>query len=304
MSMDRAVEAVEAVFAAHGRGETQMPSKVYIELPEHDGDLRAMPSAMAGAVGVKWVNSHPSNPARHGLPSVMGLYILSDPATALPLLVLDATLLTAYRTGAAAAVASKHLAPEGSRTLGIIGAGVQSDFMIEAHQVVFDDLEVLVSDVRPEAAARVAARWGGRVASVQEAAGCDIVCTTTPVREPIVRRAWLAPSVHINAMGADAEGKQELDVAVLKAARVFVDDVPQASHSGEVNVGLHTGELVPEDIAGELGAVVAGTQAGRTGAGVTVFDSTGLALQDLALALALHEAAEAKAVGTSFDFMA
>ncbi len=134
--MDDAVSAIESAFAAHGKGETQMPAKVYLDFPEHGGDLRAMPAAMGNAAGLKWVNSHPDNPARHDLPSVMGLYVLSDPATALPLAMLDATLLTAVRTGAAAAVASKHLAGA-HRTLGVIGCGVQADFLIEAHRVCF-----------------------------------------------------------------------------------------------------------------------------------------------------------------------
>jgi ornithine cyclodeaminase/alanine dehydrogenase-like protein (mu-crystallin family) len=233
----------------------------------------------------------------------MGLYILSDPSTALPQLVLDATLLTAYRTGAAAAVASRHLGPAGARTLGIIGAGVQSDFMIEAHRAIFEGLDVRVADIRVEAAEAVASRWGGTAVSIQEAAACDLVCTVTPVRAPIVQRAWLSSACHINAMGADAEGKQELETQILLDARVFVDDVPQASHSGEVNVPLHTGAMRSDDLAGELGAVVAGRLDGRGDASITVFDSTGLALQDLALAVTLRDLATAQGVGKMINFL-
>jgi ornithine cyclodeaminase/alanine dehydrogenase len=303
LDMSRAMAAVEQAFVAHAGGKTQMPPKVYLDFPQHDGDLRAMPAWMEGAAGVKWVNSHAHNADRFGLPSVMGLYVLSDPRTALPLAVLDATLLTAYRTGAAAAVASKHLRPD-AETLGIIGCGVQADFLIEAHRVLRPGIRVRCADRDPAAAQRVAAQWGGEVTSTEVAAGSDIVCTATPVRSPIVRAAWIRPGTHINAMGADAEGKQELDTAVLQRARVFVDDWPQASHSGEINVPLHSGALGPDDIAGSVCAVVAGTGVGREHPDqITLFDSTGLAIQDLALARALYQRAAESGVGTQIDFL-
>ena len=299
--MDDAVKAVEWAFAAHGRGETQMPAKVYLDFPEHRGDLRAMPAAMGNIAGLKWVNSHPDNPARHDLPSVMGLYVLSDPATALPVAMLDATLLTAVRTGAAAAVASKYLSSR-HRTLGLIGCGVQADFLIEAHRVYFPDLLVVAADVDLAAAQRVAERWGGEAAGVAEAAGCDIVCTATPSRSPIVELGQVRVGAHINAMGADAEGKQELDPAILKASQIFVDDWPQASHSGEINVALHQGLITKDHIAGGFCEVVAGLASGRqTEDAITIFDSTGLAIQDLALAKAVVTSAEAAGVGIELD---
>ena len=299
--MDVAVEAVAAAFAAHGRAETQMPAKVYLEFPTYNGDLRAMPAAMGDYAGLKWVNSHPDNPSLHGLPSVMGLYILSDPATAQPLALLDATLLTAVRTGAAAAVASKHLSARHA-TLGLVGCGVQADFLVEAHRVYFPDVEIVAADRDAAAAERVAERWRGRVGTVGEAAACDIVCTATPSRRPLVGRADLRPGVHINAMGADAAGKQELDPRILKAGLVFVDDWVQASHSGEINVPLHEGQLAKDDIAGSLCEVIAGRAEGRRNPDDwTVFDSTGLAIQDLALAAALVESARKADVGLEFD---
>ncbi len=136
--MASAVTAIEGAFAAHGRNETQMPVKVYLDLPQFDGDFRAMPAYFGDSAGVKWVNAHPRNPERHGLPSVLGMYILSDPATALPLAVMDATLLTAIRTGAAAAVASKYLARPDSRSVGFVGSGVQAGTLLSALRVVFD----------------------------------------------------------------------------------------------------------------------------------------------------------------------
>jgi ornithine cyclodeaminase/alanine dehydrogenase len=299
-TMDMALDAVESAFAAHARGDARMPVKVYLPLPEHAGDFRAMPAYMAGAAGVKWVNSHPQNPARHRLPSVMGVYILSDPATARPLAVMDATLLTAFRTGAAAGVATRHLYPGRPRTLGFVGCGVQARYLLAAHRALYADLVLLVADASPDAAARFAAECGGRVVANAEAAGCDVVCTSTPSRAPVVQRAHVRPGAHVNAMGADGPGKQELETALTTSARVFVDDLEQASESGEVNVPLHEGQMTRSELAGTLGQVIIGSVAARPAGAdtITIFDSTGLAVQDLALARVLYGAAIAQGAGT------
>ena len=306
LSMKAAVDAVENAFADHARGLAHMPAKVYLSLSEHGGDFRAMPSYVAeredhpASAGVKWVNSHPDNPKNHGLPSVMGVYILSDPATALPLAVMDATILTAARTGAAAAVASKHLARPDAKTIGFVGSGVQARWMLDAHRTVFGDrLEVLASDIDPAAAKAFAEGFGGRVVSVEEASGCDIVCASTPGRGPAVMRPWVRPGAHVNAMGADAPGKQELDAAILRDAIVVIDEHYQATHSGEVNVPLSRGELREDHLFGTLGDVIAGKKhPERTPTTMTVFDSTGLAVQDVALARVLFEQARARDIGT------
>lgn len=299
VDMAAAVEAVERAFLAHGEGRARMPPKVYLDVPEHDGDFRAMPALLDGAAGVKWVNSHPQNPARHGLPAVMGVYVLSDPATAVPLCVMDATWLTAVRTGAAAAVASRHLARPDARSLGFVGSGVQARTLLEAHRVTHPGLETFVcADVRPEAAAGLAELSGGRVGTIDEAAACDIVCTSTPSTTPVVSADAVRPGAHVNALGADAAGKQELPSALLLAARVVVDDPAQALHSGEVNVPVHRGELDPERLVGTLGEVIAGRATGRREAtDITVFDSTGLAIQDLAVARAIYALARERGRG-------
>jgi alanine dehydrogenase len=304
ITMDQVVPAVERAFLAHGRGQALMPPKVYIDLPQHGGDFRAMPAYLDGAVGLKWVNSHPQNPARHGLPSVMGVYILSDPETALPLAIMDATWLTALRTGAAGAVASKYLALGQPRSLGFVGCGVQARVLYEAHRVIYgDSLDLYMTDANPAAAEAFADEVGGEAVSVARAAGCDIVCTTTPARTPVVRRGWIAPGAHINAMGADGHGKQELDPAILRAAKVVIDDRDQAVHSGEINVPMASGELRIEDIHATLGEVVAGTKAGRMGSEITVFDSTGLAIQDVAVAQAIYEQAQKRGAGQKVDLI-
>lgn len=303
LTMEMALSAVERAFAVHGRGEAQMPPKVYLSLPQHAGDFRAMPSYMEGAAGVKWVNSHPENPQRHKLPAVLGVYILSDAATAAPLAVMDGTLLTAFRTGAAAGVASKFLGARSPRSLGLVGCGVQARVLLAAHRAMYQVPRVLAADASREAAERFAEETGAQVATVEEAAGCDIVCTTTPSRAPVVKREWIRKGTHINAMGADAHGKQELEAQILRDARVFLDDLAQATESGEVNVPLHHGEFRREQIEGTLGEVVVGKRPGRQGDEITVFDSTGLAVQDLALARVVYEEARRHGVGLDTDLV-
>jgi ornithine cyclodeaminase/alanine dehydrogenase len=303
LTMEAALPAVERAFAAHGRGETLMPPKLYLPLPRHGGDFRAMPAAMDAWAGVKWVNMHPQNPAKHRLPAVMGVYILSDPETAFPLAVMDATRLTAFRTGAAAAVASKHLAVKVPATIGFVGCGVQARAMLRAHRVIFPGLRVIAFDADPAAAQRFAAESGGHVAAIDQAGSCDIICTSTPSRAPVVFRSYVGISTHLNAMGADAPGKQELEPRLLEDAVVVVDDLAQAGESGEVNVPIHAGAYDRARIHGTLGEVVAGLKPGRQGTEITVFDSTGLAVQDLALASVVFEAARRAGLGLPVELI-
>lgn len=305
VTMESAVAAVEQAFAAHGRGEASMPPKVYIEIAEHCGDFRAMPAYLAGAAGLKWVNCHPENRARHGKPTVRGLYLLSDPATAEPLAVMDATWLTAVRTGAAAAVATKHLARADARTVGFVGCGAQARTMIDALRIVLGPLEIVAADSSPDAAESFAAEFGGRVGTIREASAGDIVCTATPSTRPIVERAWIRPGTHLNAMGADAHGKQELDPQILQDGLVVVDDVAQAQGSGEINMPLREQQIELGDLHASLGEIIAGLEPGRTSDDqITIFDSTGLAIQDVALAKVIYEAAREQGAGRQIDFLA
>jgi alanine dehydrogenase len=309
------IDAVEGAFDADARGETQMPAKSYIDLPEYNGDFRSMPAyidAREGvgesweAAGVKWVNSHPDNPDRHGLPTVMGTMIYSDPETALPLSLLDGTTLTRLRTGAAAAVATKHLARTDATSLGLVGAGVQAGTQLEAVAEVRDIRRVVVADVDEERVAAFVERYGDdfevRAGTNAEAARCDVLSTTTPVEEPVVSE--VGERTHINAMGADAAGKHEIADDVLLDAKLVIDDYDQCTHSGEINVPWREGLLSEADLYAELGEVVAGEKPGRTDDdGVTVFDSTGLAIQDVAAAHVVYEGARETDAGTNFTLV-
>jgi alanine dehydrogenase len=304
------IDAVESAFGAYARGDVQMPAKSYIDLPQHDGDFRSMPAYIDvtdregwEAAGVKWVNSHPRNPDDHDLPTVMGTMIYSDPETALPLAILDGTTLTRLRTGAAAAVATRHLAREDATSLGLVGAGIQSHTQLEAIAEVRDIETVVVADLDQDAIQEVIDLYGDdfdvREGTIAEAAACDVVSTTTPVREPIVES--VGDRTHVNAMGADAEGKQELADEVLLNAKLVIDDHAQCTHSGEINVPYSAGTLDDDDIFAELGEVVAGDKPGRDADdGVTVFDSTGLAIQDVAASHVVYESARERGVGTGF----
>lgn len=303
VSMKLAVAAVERAFAAFGRGEATMPPKVYLPIEDHEGDFRAMPARLGDSAGIKWVNVHARNRKRYGLPTVMAVYVLNDPANAFPLAIMDGTLLTALRTGAAGGVAAKHLAGGVPTTISFIGCGAQAHTLYAAHQVVFAEFEALAHDRNAATARGFAERVGGRVVSLEEAAGADIVCTATPSRTPFLQAQWIRPGAHINAMGADAPGKRELTTETLRGAAVYLDDIHQAKASGEINVPLASGDFVIDDIAGTLGEVVAGVLPKPDPDTTTVFDSTGLAIQDVSVGRAIYDAAKSQRLGHEIDLV-
>ena len=287
-----------------GEGRGKMPAKTYLSL-EH-GDFRAMPAALPGSAGVKWVNVHPENPSR-GLPSIMAILVYNDPETGYPLAVMDATEITAYRTGAAAAIASKYLARRDSHKIGIIGAGFQAYTQILAHAELFNSISVNAFDVSRAAVdklMRSLPQFQIRNCSIQEAVASDVVCTLTPSQSPIIRKEWIKPGTHINAVGADAPGKQELDPSIIKESVVVVDDIKQASGSGEINVPIQKGIYSVGEVYGTLAEVVAGKKTGRAhNNDVTVFDSTGIAVEDIAVARLLFEKAQQRGGYPSIDLV-
>jgi alanine dehydrogenase len=313
LDMDLALTSAQEAFLAYGAGRVNMPPKAYLTLAQ--GDFRAMYGEIFLAddhiCGLKWVNVHPGNPAK-GLLTVMAKILLNDPDTGLEFADLDGTHITDYRTGAAGGVAVKYLARPDASRLGVIGAGAQARTQVAAIVKVRPIKEIVIYDrhltcSRP-LAEQVAATHGIEARPTENPAeavtGMDIVVTTTPSRTPVVAREWVSPGTHINAIGADAAGKQELAPAILTAAKVVVDDWAQASHSGEINVPLARGELTPEQVYGSLGEIVAEKKPGRETLGeITVFDSTGLIIQDLALGLAVYQRAKEMGLGEEKDFL-
>jgi len=226
----------------------------------------------------------------------MATIILIDPATGIQIALIDATALTDMRTGAAGAVAAKYLAEKRPLTIGFVGSGRQAEAQLHAIAAECDIEEVIVWSRRKENADRFAGAYqqspAKSVRKIEDACNCDLLVTTTPSREPLIRSEWICSGTHINAIGADAPGKQELDPALLARAEVFVDDYEQAIHSGEVNVPIRSGAYSAEKIAGTLGEVVIGRKERSSAESITIFDSTGLAVQDLAIARLVVERME------------
>ena len=289
VSPERALEAVRDAFVEYHRGKWSMPPKVYV--PAYPaGDFRAMPALGAGHAALKWVTSFPGNPAQ-GLPTVMGLVLLSDASNGVLRAVLDAGAVTALRTGAAAVLAAETLGRAGASPAAVVGAGVNG--RAAARTFIARGRDVALWDVDRRRAEAAASELGASVAaSREEALAADLLVTMTPGHEVLLPAGSLQPGQHVSLMGADGPGKAEIAVEELVRTRVFCDDWEQASHNGELVHAVEAGTLAREQVT-ELGAVLAGDAEGRGSDGeVTTFDSTGLAIQDLAIALAALERAD------------
>jgi len=302
--MPSVIDLVEQAFVDLSQGKAKMPPKAYLVV--YQGDFRAMPAAVTGAAGIKWVNMHPRNSSQ-GLPSVMAILVYNDPLTGYPLAVMDATDITAYRTGATAAIASRHLARRGSKTLGLVGAGQQAYTQLLAHVEFFNFSLIKVFDISSPAVdgfIEAFSKYPLQAASLQDAVACDIVCTMTPAHEPFVRREWVIPGSHINAIGADAKGKEELEPSILREATVVVDSLEQAIGSGEINVPLSEGLFTAGEIYATLDEIVTGKKQGRKDdEAITVFDSTGIAIEDVAVAKSVYDKAKAAGHYLTLDFV-
>lgn len=306
LTMKEALKAVEGAFRYYGNGRTQMPAKIYLHLDKYGGDFRAMPAYIEGmeAAGLKWVNVHPGN-RRFGLPAVMAVIIYSDPKTGFPLCIMDGTAITNMRTGAAGGVAAKRLARKDSRVVALVGCGAQARTQLAALMEIFNIREARIWSKDPGCARAFIRDMKGPGIRLEIkktvkkcVEGADIVVTTTPSRRPLVKSGWIKPGAHINAIGADAKGKEELDPRLLKRSKIVIDDWGQASHSGEINVPLAKGLIKKSDIYASLGDIIVGKRRGRARAEeITVFDSTGLAIQDMALAKLVYGKALRKKTG-------
>jgi len=316
LSLKEVIDAVESAFRMKGLGHAQMPPKQYLFLSKYNGDVRTMPAYLeeTDAVTVKVVNSHPDNRKRHGLPTVMATITLVDPKTGAPEALMGGTWITALRTGAAGAVAAKYLANPNPKTVGVIGAGTQARTQLRGLQLVFKTIEeVRVWDLAEKASVKYVEEMKAQghqesiysVNSVRNAVqGADIVVTATPSRKPLVSAEWIDEGTHINCIGADAPGKQELDPAILLKSKIVVDDWSQGCHGGEINVPFAKGIIKKEDVWGDICEIVAGRKQGRTSPDeITVFTSTGLAIQDAATAKIAYQKALKQKIGKQIDIL-
>lgn len=302
-------DCVEQAYRMHGAGRFYMEPKGHIVLDKYPGEWEAMPSYIEEpeAAACKWVSIREQNRARFNLPTVFSILIYTHPETGFPLAICDGSHHTVMRTGSSAAVSAKWLARKDSKVLAIVGAGNMAEGALATCNEVFNwdqvriwsrsqaTLDEFLTGQRPLYPDLDI--QGSR--DVQEVVtGADVVVTLTPARGPIVKDEWIQPGTHIAAVGADKEGDQELEGSILQRARVFVDDIRQCRTDGEINVPLSTGLITEADLAGEIGQVVVGNMEGRRNdEEITVFDSTGIALQDSATVPLEYERAVAAGVG-------
>jgi alanine dehydrogenase len=283
-----AAEAVRRAFLEHASGTWFMPSKVYVPAPP-DGDFRAMPASGGGYAVLKWVTSFPRNPER-GLPTVAGVVLLSDTTTGELRAILDAGAVTALRTGAAAVLAAETLASESASPAAVVGSGVNGRAV--ARTFLARGRSVLLWDARPGQAEALAGELGPQASVAgarEEALAADVVATVTPGAEVVIPPGSLRPGQHVSLMGADGPGKAEMAVDELLRARIVCDEWEQASHNGDIARAVEAGRLGRDDVA-QLGDVLAGTAEGRGSEhDITIFDSTGLAIQDLGVAIAIYQ---------------
>ena len=281
-----AIERTREAFERYGRGEWTMPAKVYLDSPPH-GDFRAMPALGGGVALLKWVTSFPGNSAQ-GLPVVRGEVLLSDAETGEELAVIECSSVTSLRTGAAAAVSAQVLAADKAKTVGIIGCGVNGAWAARCLAGAGYGPGVC-ADPRVDPAEALADELGWRAGDRGEAAGQDVVVTVTPGEQLVILEADLRPGQHLAVLGADAHGKQEVDLAAIERCRLFCDEWEQASAGGELANGVHAGRVKREEVT-QLGDVLNGAPGRTSDDEITLFDSTGLAIQDLAIAQAVYAA--------------
>ena len=308
LTMEVAIEAVEEAFLEHGHGRTQIPDRIALFLEEYHGVIGVMPGYMERlrAAGVKLICHHEDNPKKYGLPASAGLVTYHDPATGMPLAIMDCAYITKMRTGAATGVSVKYLARGDAQVAGIVGAGAQARSQIAAVCQVRNLKKVKAYDINPEATARFLAEIADleleteAVDSPQEACiGVDILVTCTPSRTPFVREEWLQKGLHITAVGADMPHKRELYPGVYARADKWVTDlINQALFTGEISGAIAEGAISQDTLYATLGEIVAGQKRGRENdTEITIFKSTGMAIQDVATAKRVYELAREKGAG-------
>ncbi len=295
------LKTVEAAFKAFGQGKAFQPPKSYLTFK--DGDLRSMPAYInapgMNIAGIKSVNVHPDNHKKFGLPTVMATILLTDPANGFNIAVLDGTHITNMRTGASGGVATKYLSRKNSKVMTLIGAGAQAYTQLHHIMLTRKLKEVRVHARSENSMNKFCQEMSKEYPEVtfrpepdgkKACRGADIITTTTPARKPVIKKSWIDPGTHINGIGADAAGKQELQTALTKSCKIVVDEWQQASHSGEINIPVSRKKLKKQDIHAELGEIVAGKKKGRTSDDeITLFDSTGLAIQDVSTAYVVYQ---------------
>jgi alanine dehydrogenase len=305
VSLRDAIVAVEQAFCDLARGEAMLFPVIRERIDPYGGffGVKAGYMSSRGCLGYKGGGFWATNRA-NGLAGHQSVILLYDPETGVPKAAIDGNYITVIRTGAVGAIAARALARKDSRIAALIGAGVQAAIQLAGLREVLPIEEVRCYDkdgAAAEAFARNAAAGGLRASAsatpAQAIDGADVVVTATPSFQPVVEEGWIRPGMHINAFGADTRGKQEIDEKLMPRAKVIVDYLPQAREIGECQHALRA-RLI-DSVHAELGEILTGRKPGRESSDeITLFDATGIALQDLAVAARAYAAAMARGVGT------
>lgn len=318
VTLRQTIVDVEDVYRMKAEGGTVVWPLVSHEFAEHGAamDIRSGYVRGKGVHGLKMLNNFPGNAAKN-LPAFTGMLMVFDSESGIPMGVLDASYITCMRTGAAGALGAKHLAPPDADTLLMVGAGNQSAFLIASTLSLLPRIgRVFVHDplsagnaetVAAGLKERLAGEFGLDAAGVEFRAEeslesavrqSGVVITATRSTRPMIRKEWVRPGTHFSCIGADAEGKEEIDPEIFKGAMIYADDVDQCVRVGEMELAIKRGVISRDDVAGELGQLIAGMIPGRESAdGVSIFDATGLALLDLAVARTVIGEAKARGIG-------
>lgn len=312
--MKRTIEAVKEAYIAFAKGRVQMPPVMHLDVEKYNGEVDIKSGFVEdfNLIGTKIASGYYDN-HKLGLPPGMAVIVLLDLKTSMPLAIMDGSYITAYRTGAAGAVAASVLARKDSTKVGVIGAGTQGRMQIHALKEIFQLEEIRVWDIEEKMATKYASEMSTLLGITvknstnreEVVRGSDIVVTVTPSKKTLVNKDWIEKGMHINAIGADGPGKQEMDPAIVKLAdKVVVDSLTQCKRIGEIQHAFSLGLIQESDIHAEIGEILIGKKVGReSDEEITFFDSTGLAAQDIAAAHVVLEAAREKKLGYSTKLM-
>jgi alanine dehydrogenase len=309
LGMRECIDAVEKAFRLHAEGK--MAAAGILGVHVEGGGFHVKVAALPGTLSyfaAKTNANFPGNPKAHGLPTIQGAILLFDAANGCLLAVMDSAEVTALRTAATTAVAAKYLAKDSASTLTLVGCGAQAGAQLRAVSAVRELRRVFVSDIDPGRAARFAEQHADtlriRIEPVSDLraalSASDICVTCTPSRRVIVERDWVPPGCFVAAVGADNEHKQEIDPALFRSSRVVVDSLEQCATIGDLHHAIDSGAIARSAVHAELGEIVAGRKPGRQSETETIiFDSSGVALGDVAAAAVAYERAAELGHGAS-----
>ncbi len=312
LSIEDTVEAVKAGYMAFNKGQLDMPPVVSIMVDEYNGemDFKMGYSKPENIIGIKMAGGYWDNPKNFNLPSGLAMICLFDAANGVPVCILDGTLITGYRTAAAGTIGALCLARKESENVAVMGTGMQARLQVIALSKYFniknvrvwgiEGVEEYVEDMKKELP-----EVNFYATSAKEAVEqADIIITATASHEALVMDEWVKPGTHINAIGCDMEGKQELDAAIFKRARIVNDSRLECKKRGDTQHPFKAGYITDEDVHAEIGEILLGVKGGREKEDeITIFDATGLSVQDINTSLVVYRRAQEKGIGKNVEVL-